>query len=44
MPLLLGSTTIFCTLLSITLGQVGMGTEAMGVLLGAFVLMSLQRE
>jgi len=44
MPLLLGSTTIFCTLLSIMLGQVAMGAEALGVMLGAFVLMSLQRE
>jgi hypothetical protein len=44
MPMLLGSTTIFCTLLSIMLGQVTMGMEAFGVLLAAFVLMSLQRE
>ena len=44
MPMLLGSTTIFCTLLSIMLGQVTMGTEAIGVMLAAFVLMSVQRE
>ena len=32
------------TLLSMMLGQITMGTEALGVLLAAIVLMSLQRE
>jgi hypothetical protein len=44
MPMLIGSTTVFCTLLSIMLGQVTMGMEALGVLLAAFVLMSVQHE
>lgn len=44
MPLLIGSATIVSTLLSLSLGQVAMGTEALGVLLAAFVVMSLQRE
>ena len=44
MPMLLGSTTFVCTLLSMMLGQITMGVEALGVLLAAVVLMSLQRE
>jgi hypothetical protein len=44
MPLLLGSATIFCTLLSMILGQVAVGMESLGVLLAGLVLMSLQRE
>jgi hypothetical protein len=44
MPMLLGSTTVFCTLLSMMLGQITMGMEAIGVLLAALVLMSVQRE
>ena len=44
MPLLLGSTTVVCTLLSMMLGQITMGAEALGVLLAAGVLMSLERE
>lgn len=44
MPMLLGSTTFVCTLLSMALGQVTMGIQALGVLLAAVVLMSLQRE
>jgi len=44
MPLLLGSATIFCTLLGLILGQVALGMESLGVLLAAAVLMSLQRE
>ena len=44
MPLLIGSATVVSTLLSISLGHVAMGTEALGVLLAAFVVMSLQRE
>jgi hypothetical protein len=44
MPMLLGSSTVFCTLLSMMLGQITMGMEAIGVLLAALVLMSVQRE
>jgi hypothetical protein len=44
MPMLLGSTTVVCTLLSMMLGQITVGVEAFGVLLAAGVLMSLQRE
>ena len=44
MPMLLGSTTFACTLLSMALGQVSIGIQAMGVLLASIVLMSLQRE
>lgn len=43
MPLLIGATTVVCTLLSVMLGQIALGTEALGVLLAAAVLMSLQR-
>src|SRR5216684_4625311 len=44
MPMLLGSTTLVCTLFSMMLGQIAMGMEAIGVLLAALVLMSVQRE
>jgi hypothetical protein len=44
MPMLLGSATVACTLLSMMLGQITMGMEAIGVLLAALVLMSVQRE
>ena len=44
MPLLLGSTTVVCTLISMMLGQITLGMETIGVLLAAGVLMSLQRE
>jgi hypothetical protein len=44
MPMLLGSTTMLCTLFSMMLGQIALGMEALGVLLAALVLMSLQRE
>jgi hypothetical protein len=44
MPMLLGSATVLCTLLSMMLGQITLGVEALGVLLAAVVLMSLQRE
>ncbi len=44
MPMLIGSTTVVCTLLSMMLGQIAIGTEAIGVLLAALVLMSVQRE
>lgn len=44
MPLLLGSTTVLCTLISMMLGQITLGMEAIGVMLAAIVLMSVQRE
>ena len=44
MPLLIGSTTFACTLLSMALGQIAVGMESMGVMLASLVLMSLQRE
>jgi len=44
MPMLIGATTVFCVLLSMMLGQIAVGMESLGVLLAAFVLMSLQRE
>ncbi len=44
MPMLLGFATVLCTVLSMILGQISPGIEALGVLLGAGVLMSLQRE
>jgi hypothetical protein len=44
MPMLLGSTIVVCTLISMILGQITLGMEAIGVLLAAVVLMSLQRE
>jgi hypothetical protein len=44
MPMLIGSTVVVCTLLSMVLGQIAIGMEAIGVLLAAFVLMSVQRE
>jgi hypothetical protein len=44
MPLLLGSTIVVCTLFSMMLGQIAMSMEAVGVLLAAFVLMTVQRE
>ena len=44
MPMLLGAATVACTLLSLILGQIALGMEALGVLLAAAVLMSLQRE
>jgi hypothetical protein len=44
MPLLIGAATVACTLLSMLLGQIALGMEALGVLLAAAVLMSLQRE
>jgi hypothetical protein len=43
MPLLIGSTTVLCTLFSMLAGQVAVGMESIGVLLAAAVLMSLQR-
>lgn len=44
MPMLIGSATVLCTLLSMMLGQITMGMETLGVLLAALVLMSVQRE
>ena len=44
MPLLIGSATVVSMLLSLSLGQVTMGMEVVGVLLAALVVMSLQRE
>jgi hypothetical protein len=44
MPLLIGSTTVLCTLFGMLIGQVAVGMESLGVLLAAAVLMSLQRE
>src|SRR4030088_697717 len=44
MPLLIGSTTLACTLLSMALGQIAIGMEGVGVVLASLVLMSLQRE
>lgn len=44
MPMLLGSAIVVCTLLSMMLGQITVGMEAIGVVLAALVLMSLQRE
>ena len=44
MPLLIGSATLVCTLMSMAFGQINSGVQALGVLLGALVLMSVQRE
>jgi len=44
MPLLLGSTILLSTLLSMALGQIALRMDAIGVMLAALVLMSLQRE
>jgi len=44
MPLLIGSTTLACTLLSRAIGQIAVGMEGVGVVLASLVLMSLQRE
>jgi hypothetical protein len=44
MPFLIGSATLVSTLLSLSLGQVTMGMEALGVMLASLVVMSLERE
>jgi hypothetical protein len=44
MLMLIGATTVACTLLSVMFGQIALGMEALGVLLAAAVLMSLQRS
>ena len=44
MPFLIGSATLACTLLSLSLGQVTMGMQALGVMLASVVVMTLRRE
>ena len=44
MPLLIGAATAATTLVSMALGQINTGFEAFGVLLAAFVLMTLRQE
>jgi hypothetical protein len=44
MPLLFGAATAATTLLSMAFGQIETGFAALGVLLAALVLMTLQKE
>jgi hypothetical protein len=44
MPMLIGAATAATTLLSMALGQINTGFEALGVLLAAVVLMTLREE
>lgn len=44
MPLLLGAATAATTLISMALGQIEAGFEALGVLLAAIVVMTLREE
>jgi hypothetical protein len=44
MPRLIGAATLAITLISIACGQIAAGVEALGVLIGACLLMTLQRE
>ncbi len=44
MPFLIGAVTVATTLLSMALGQIDTGFEALGVLLVAAVLMTLREE
>lgn len=44
MPRLLGAAIVATTLLSMAFGQIATSFEALGVLLGACVLMTLQQE
>jgi hypothetical protein len=44
MPLLFGAATAATTLLSMALGQIGTGFEALGVLIAAIVVMTLREE
>ena len=44
MPMLIGSTTLLCTILSVALGQITMGMEAFGAIHDRSVLMSVKRE
>jgi hypothetical protein len=43
-PLLIGAATAATTLLSMALGQINTGFEALGVLLAAVVVMTLRQE
>ena len=44
MPMLIGAATAASTLMSLALGQINTGFEALGVLLAAVVLMTLRPE
>jgi hypothetical protein len=44
MPMLIGAATAATTLLSMALGQINTGFEALGVLLAAIVLMTLREQ
>lgn len=44
MPMLIGAVTAAMTLLSMALGQINTGFQALGVLLAAAVLMTLRQE
>jgi hypothetical protein len=44
MPMLIGAATAASTLMSLALGQINTGFEALGVLLAAVVLMTLRLE
>jgi hypothetical protein len=44
MPFLIGAVTVATILLSMALGQIDTGFEALGVLLAAAVLMTLREE
>jgi len=44
MPMLIGAATAVSTLMSMALGQINTGFEALGVLLAAVVLMTLRLE
>jgi hypothetical protein len=44
MPLLIGSATIAITLISMALGEINAGFEALGVLLASLVLISFKEE
>jgi hypothetical protein len=44
MPMLIGAATAASTLMSLALGQINTGFEALGVLLAAVVLMTLRQE
>ena len=44
MPMLIGAATAASTLMSLALGEINTGFEALGVLLAAVVLMTLRQE
>ena len=44
MPMVIGAATAASTLMSLALGQINTGFEALGVLLAAVVLMTLRLE